>query len=195
MSSMPGICGSQLSPVSPLPRGCRPADQSLLASALARSAIAPGTIAERELAAAILAHSDQYWWSEVEMAMRLTPCPACGGLLGYGSPDCVECISSSDMLWGKDLDFASDGTLRRNEHALRVMLRGLGQSHRHSQASIEGWRLFLPFVLHGRQPNGSRDDIRYAQTISAWIKSGRGHELSNCHSIEEMYAITRRGRR
>src|SRR5579859_7590128 len=70
-------------------------DQRIKASwqALLRAQnIAPGTIAERELVAAILAHSDQYWWSEVEMAMRLTPCPACGGSLGYSSPDCVECI-------------------------------------------------------------------------------------------------------
>ncbi len=157
--------------------------------------IAPGTTAERELAAAILAHSDRYWWSEVEGAMLLTPCSSCGGPLGYGSPDCEACISSSDMLWGRDLDYAPNGTLRRNEHALRVILRGLGQSHRHSAASVEGWRLYLPFLLRGQHPGSSRDDIRYAQAISAWIKAGRGHELAHCRSIEEMYAITRRGRK
>ena len=78
--------------------------------------------------------------------------------LGYGERDCEECIWSSDMLWGKDV--APNGTIRRNEHALHVMLCGLGQSHRHSQASIEGWRLYLPFVLHGSHPGGTRSDIR-----------------------------------
>jgi hypothetical protein len=157
--------------------------------------IVPGTPPERELASTILADSDHYWWSEVEASMRLTPCPSCGGPLGYGLPDCADCISSSDMLWGKDFDFAQDGTPHRNEHALRVILRGLGQSHRHSPASIEGWRLFLPFILRGPQPGGTRSEIRYAQAISAWIKAGRGHELANCRSIEEMYAVTRRGRK
>lgn len=157
--------------------------------------IAPGTTAERELAANVLAHSDRYWWSEVEAAMRLTPCPSCGGPLGYGSPHCEACMSSSDMLWGRDLDYAPDGALRRNEHAQRVILRGLGQSYRYSAASIEGWRLFLPFLLHGANPGSSRNDVRYAQAIRAWINAGRGHELANCRSIEEMYAITRRGRK
>jgi hypothetical protein len=157
--------------------------------------IEPNTDQERELAATILADSDQYWWSEVEAAMRRTSCPTCGGPLGYGSPDCTDCISRSDMLWGRDLEFAPDGTLSRNEHARRVMIRGLGQSHRHSAASLEGWRLYLPFLLSGPQPGGTRDDVRYAQTISAWIKAGRGHELASCRSIAEMYEITRQGRR
>jgi len=128
-----------------------------------------GTPSEQKLAATVLAQSDKYWWSEVEAAMRLTLCPSCSGPLGYGSPTCAECISSSDMLWGKDLDIAPDGTMRRNEHALRVILRGLGQSHRHSQASIEGWRLYLPFVLRGSHPGSTKYDVRYAQAISAWI--------------------------
>jgi hypothetical protein len=157
--------------------------------------IAPGTPSEQQLAATVLAQSDAYWWSEVEAAMRLTPCPACSGPLGYGPSECAECIWSSDMLWGKDVDIAPDGTVRRNEHALRVMLRGLGQSHRHSQASLEGWRLYLPFVLRGSHPGSTRSDIRYAQAINAWIKAGRGHELANCHSVEEMYALTQHGRK
>ena len=127
--------------------------------------------------------------------MRLTSCPACHGPLGYGSPDCAECLWNSDLLWGRDLDLAPDGTILRNEHALRVILRGLRQSHRHSQASIEGWRLYLPFLLRGSHPGGTRNDIRYAQALSAWIKAGRGHELKRCRSIEEMYAITQRGRK
>ena len=157
--------------------------------------IAPNTTDEQQLAATVLAHSDEYWWSEVEAAMRLTPCPSCNGPLGYGSPTCAECISSSDMLWGKDLDIAPDGKVRRNEHALRVMLRGLGQSHRHSQASIDGWRLYLPFVLSGSHPGSTPNDVRHAQAIGAWIKAGRGRELFNCNSIEEMYALTRQGRK
>src|SRR5579875_232887 len=157
--------------------------------------IMPGTQQERELAVTILEHSDQYWWSEVEAAMRLTPCSSCRGPPGYGSPDCDAFISSSDMLWGRDYEIASDGTLSRNEHALRVVLRGLGQAHRHSAASIEGWRLYLPFLLRGPQPHGTRNNVRHAQAISAWIKAGRGHELMHCQSIEEMYEITRRGRK
>jgi uncharacterized protein YbaR (Trm112 family) len=43
--------------------------------------IAPGTPAEQQLAATVLANSDAYWWSEVEAAMRLTPCPSCNGPL------------------------------------------------------------------------------------------------------------------
>jgi hypothetical protein len=157
--------------------------------------IAPATLSERQLAAHILAQSDEYWWSEVEAAMRLTPCPSCSGPLGYGATPCAECIWSSDMLWGKDLEVSPEGTIRRNEHALRVILRGLGQSYRHSQVSIEGWRLCLPFLLHGPQPGGTRNDRRYAQAINAWIKAGRGHELATCHSIEEMYNVTRQGRK
>lgn len=156
--------------------------------------IAPATLAEQQLAATVLAQSDEYWWSEVEAAMRLTPCLSCHGPLGYGSSDCAECIWGSDMLWGKDLEISPEGTIHRNEHALRILLRGLGQSHRHSQASIEGWRLYLPFLLHGPQPAGTRDERRYAQAINAWIKAGRGHELARCHSIEEMYTVTRRGK-
>jgi len=81
----------------------------------------------------VLAQSDEYWWSEVEADMRLTPCLSCHGPLGYGSPDCAECIWGSDMLWGKDLEISQEGTIRRYEHALCVVLRGLGQPHRHSQ--------------------------------------------------------------
>ena len=178
---------------------CRNAAEQPIKSAwqtlLQAQHITPGTPTEQQLAATVLAHSDQYWWSEVEAAMRLTPCPSCNGPLGYGSPTCVECISSSDMLWGKDLDIAHGGTIRRNEHALRVILRGLGQSHRHSQASIDGWRLYLPFVLRGSHPGSTQNDVRHAQAIRAWINAGRSHELFNCNSIEEMYALTRRGRK
>lgn len=99
------------------------------------------------------------------------------------------------MLWGRDLEVAPEGTILRNEHAMRVIIRGLGQSHRHSAASIEGWRLFLPFLLRGPQPGATRDDRRYAQAINAWFKAGRGHELAACCTLEEMYAITRRGRK
>lgn len=157
--------------------------------------IVPATPAEQELAATVLERSDEYWWSEVEAAIRLTPCPACDGPLGYGSPDCKECLWRSDMFWGKDAEVSPEGTILRNEHAMRVIIRALGQSHRHSQASIEGWRLYLPFLLRGPQPGSTRDDRRYAQAINAWIKAGRGHELAGCHSIEEMYEITRRGRK
>ncbi|HEU5230105.1 MAG TPA: hypothetical protein VFU49_19960 [Ktedonobacteraceae bacterium] len=157
--------------------------------------IAPATPAEQKLVMIVLDQSDEYWWSEVEAAMRLTSCPACRGSLGYGASDCKECIWRSDMLWGRDLEVAPEGTILRNEHAMRVIIRGLGQSHRHSAASIEGWRLYLPFLLHGPQPGATKDDRRYAQAINAWIKSGRGHELAACHTIEEMYEITRRGRK
>src|SRR5690348_12729588 len=58
--------------------------------------IASGTSSEQQLASTVLAHHDAYWWSEVEAAMRLTSCPSCNGPLGYGSPTCAECISSSD---------------------------------------------------------------------------------------------------
>lgn len=158
--------------------------------------IAPGTPAERELAATILEQPAEYWWSEVEAAMRLTACSTCGGPLGYGSPECAHCWSSSDMFWGKDGELAADGTLVRNEHALRVVLRGLAQEKRHSQASLEGWRLYIPFLLRNiaQGPGRERHDVSYAQAISAWIKAGRGHELFHCQSVEEMYAITRSGR-
>jgi hypothetical protein len=158
--------------------------------------IAPGTLEERKLAATILEQPAEYWWSEVEAAMRLTSCSTCGGPLGYGSPECVNCWSSSDMFWGKDGELAANGTLLRNEHALRVVLRGLGQEKRHSQASLDGWRLYLPFLLRNisQGPGKERNDVSYAQAISAWIKAGRGHELFHCQSIEEMYTITRRGR-
>ncbi|HEV2579468.1 MAG TPA: hypothetical protein VGT44_01340 [Ktedonobacteraceae bacterium] len=107
-----------------------------------------------------------------------------------------ECTWHSDMFWGRDGEIDPDGRILRNEHTLRVILRGLGQAHRHSSASLEGWRLFLPFVLRtGSNPVGTRDDVRYAHAINAWIKAGRGRELANCHSIEEMYALTRRGRK
>jgi hypothetical protein len=43
--------------------------------------IAPATLAEQQLAATVLAQSDEYWWSEVEAAMRLTLCLSCHGLL------------------------------------------------------------------------------------------------------------------
>jgi hypothetical protein len=159
--------------------------------------IAPGTPAELELAATVLEQPAEYWWSEVEAAMWLTRCSICGGPLGYGLPECTNCWSSSDMFWGKDGEFAADGTLMRNEHAFRVVLRGLGQEKHHSQASLEGWRLYLPFLLRNisQGPGRERNDVRYAQVISAWIKAGRGHELFRCQSIEEMYAITRDGRR
>src|SRR5579885_42744 len=134
--------------------------------------------AEQKLPATVLERSDEYWWSEVEGAMRLTSCSACNGPLGYGSPDCAECIWRSDMLWGRDAEVSPEGTILRNEHAMRVIIRALGQSHRHSQASIEGWRLYLPFLLRGPQPGSTRDDRRYAQAINAWIKAGRGHELA-----------------
>jgi hypothetical protein len=158
--------------------------------------IVPGTLAELELAATILEQSAEYWWGEVEAAMRLTRCSTCGGPLGYGSPECAHCWSSSDMFWGKDGEIAADGTLIRNEHALRVVLRGLGQEKRHSQASLEGWRLYIPFLLRNisQGPGRERNDVSYAQAISAWIKAGRGHELFHCQSIEEMYAMTRGGR-
>lgn len=178
---------------------CRAAAEQPIKTAwqalLQAQGIASGTPAERQLATTVLAQSDAYWWSEVEAAMLLTSCPSCNGTLGYGSPTCTECISSNDMLWGKDLDIAPDGIVRRNEHALRVMLRGLGQSHRNSQASIDGWRLYLPFVLGGSHPGSTPKDVRYAQGIRAWINAGRGHELFNCSSIEEMYALTRQGRK
>ena len=159
--------------------------------------IAAGSPAELELAATILEQPTEYWWSEVEAAMRLTPCSTCGGPLGYGSPECADCWSGSDMFWGKDGEFAEDGTLTRNEHALRVVLRGLAQEKRHSQASLDGWRLYIPFLLRNisQGPGIERNDTTYAQTISAWIKAGRGQELFRCSSIEEMYAITRGGRR
>ena len=157
--------------------------------------ITPATPAEQKLATTVLDQSDEYWWSEIEAAMRLTSCPACSGPLGYGASDCNECIWRSDMLWGRDLEVSPEGTILRNEHAMRVIIRGLGQSHRHSAASIEGWRLFLPFLLRGPQPGATRDDRRYAQAINAWIKACRGHELAACRTIEEMYAITRRGRK
>src|SRR5689334_13742415 len=54
--------------------------------------IAPATPTEQELATTVLGQSDVYWWSEVEAAMRLAFCPACHGPLGYGVPDCNECI-------------------------------------------------------------------------------------------------------
>jgi len=157
--------------------------------------IVPATPAEQDLVATVLERGDEYWWSEVEAAMRLTPCPACRGPLGYGALDCEECLWRSDMFWGKDVEVSQEGTILRNEHAMRVIMRALGQSHRHSQASIEGWRLYLPFLLEGPQPGATRDDRRYAQAINAWIKAGRGHELAECRSVEEMYEITRRGRK
>jgi hypothetical protein len=83
----------------------------------------------------------------------------------------------------------------RNEHALRVVMRGLGQAHRHSQASLEGWRLYLPFLLSGPQPGSTRNDVQHAQAINAWIKAGRGQELARCQSVAEMYEMTRRGRK
>jgi len=153
--------------------------------------IASTAPAGQELAATVLERSDEYWWSEVEAAMRLTPCPACGGPLGYGSSDCEECLWRSDMFWGKDVEVSPEGTILRNEHAMRVIIRALGQAHRHSQASIEGWRLYLPFLSQGPQPGSTRDDRRYAQAI----KAGRGRELAECTSIEEMYEITRGGRK
>lgn len=159
--------------------------------------ITPGTPEERELAATVLLHSPEYWWDEVEAAMRLTPCATCGGPLGYGKPECMQCWSDSNMFWGKDVEYTSDGRLSRNEHALRVVLRGLGQEKRHSQASLTGWRLFLPFLLHAdlqHAPGTEKKDVAYAQAINAWIKAGRGHELFKCQSIEEMYALTRQGR-
>jgi len=157
------------------------------------SALAP--LSAQQLAAHVLAHSEIYWWSEVEAAMRLTACPLCHGPLGYGATDCAECIWNSDLLWGRDFEVSPEGTICRNEHAFRVILRGLSQAHRHSPASIEGWRLFLPFLLHGPQPVGTKDERRYAQAINAWIKAGRGPELAVCQSIEQMYAMTRRGRK
>jgi hypothetical protein len=159
--------------------------------------VAPDSPAELELARVVLENSSAYWWSEVEAAMRLTPCAACGGPLGYGEPTCEACWWSSDMLWGRDLVYAPDGTLVRNEHALRVVLRGLAQEKRHSAASLEGWRLYLPFLLQldsRRGPGTEKQDTAYAQAISAWIKAGRGHELLACQSIDEMYALTRQGR-
>jgi hypothetical protein len=36
--------------------------------------IAPATLSEQQLAAHVLAQSEEYWWSEVEAAMRLTSC-------------------------------------------------------------------------------------------------------------------------
>lgn len=159
--------------------------------------VMPDSPAEAVLAATVLENSPEYWWSEVEAAMRLTPCTVCGGPLGYGEPTCEQCWWSSDMLWGRDVEYAQDGELVRNEHALRVVLRGLAQEKRHSSASLEGWRLYLPFLLQldSRQgPGLEYKDTAYAQTISAWIKAGRGHELLACQSIAEMYALTRRGR-
>lgn len=158
--------------------------------------ILPGTPAELELATTVLEQPTEYWWSEVEAAIRLMHCPTCGGPLGYGSPECTDCWSSSDMLWGKDVESTTDGILVRNEHTLRVVLRGLGQEKRHSQASLEGWRLYIPFLLRNisQGPGREKTDVTYAQAILAWIKAGRGHELLHCHSVEEMYAITRNGR-
>jgi hypothetical protein len=159
--------------------------------------VAPGSQAEAALAATVLENSPEYWWSEVEAAMRLTHCAACGGPLGYGEPTCEQCWWSSDMLWGRDVAYAPHGELARNEHALRVVLRGLAQEKRHSSASLEGWRLYLPFLLQldSRQgPGLEHKDTAYAQAISAWIKAGRAHELLACQSIAEMYALTRRGR-
>lgn len=165
-------------------------------SCLLAHQIAPGRPAEQELASQILANAAEYWWSEVEAALRLTGCPTCGGPLGYGAPACADCWSSSDMYWGKDVEFADDGTMLRNEHALRVVLRGLGQEKRHSRASLDGWRLYLPFLLrdieHG--PGREKRDVSHAQAIAAWIKAGRSQELFRCQSIEEMYALTRAGR-
>lgn len=180
---------------------CRQVAEQLIDDAwqalLTAQSITPGTPLERELAAIVLEESDQYWWREVEAAMRLTSCPACHGPLGYGSTDCAECLSSSDMHWGRDYELDEEGTMLRNEHALRVMLRGLAQAHRHSQASIDGWRLYLPFVLCKPQtgPGSSRQEVQYAQAIRAWINAGRSQELFACNSIEEMYELTRQGRK
>lgn len=101
------------------------------------------------------------------------------------------------MFWGQDGELATDGTLLRNEHALRVVLRGLAQEKRHSQASLDGWRLYLPFLLRNvsQGPGREKKDVNYAQAISAWIKAGRGQELFQCQSIEEMYELTRGGRK
>lgn len=159
--------------------------------------ISAGSQQEQALAETVLAHSEQYWWSEVEAAMRMARCPACAGVLGYGESGCEECVSRSDMLWGRDLEYAEDGSVQRNEHALRVTLRGLSQAHRHSKFSIEGWRLGLPLLLQNKDmdPTAPQAQVKQIQAVGAWIKAGRGHELMNCQSFAEMYEITRLGRK
>lgn len=170
--------------------------QTVWQALLAEQKVVAGTAQEQELVASVLAHSEDYWWSEVEAAMQLSTCPACQGTLGYGQQDCLECISRSDMLWGRDLEFAADSTLLKNEHALRVTMRGLRQSHRYSSASLEGWHLFLPFLLQRKNedPTTSPTLVRQVQAVRAWINAGRGQELAECQSFKEMYEITRKGR-
>lgn len=172
--------------------------QVVWADLLRTRGIPTGSQQECELAATVLEHSEQYWWSEVEAAMQLTRCPACGGPLGYGTPGCEECVSRSDMLWGRDLEYAADGSLQKNEHAMRVALRGLGQAHRHSQFSLDGWRLCLPLWLQNKGNNVltmTREQMQQVQAIGAWMRTGRGQELMCCQSFAEMYAITRQGRK
>lgn len=180
---------------------CRETAEQPISSAwqalLQASQVVPGSPEEITLVATVLENSPEYWWSEVEAAMRLASCPACGGSLGYGEAECEQCWWSSDMLWGRDVEYAPDGRLARNEHALRVVLRGLAQEKRHSSASLEGWRLYLPFLLQANTRQGpglEKKDTAYAQAISAWIKAGRGRELWSCQTVEEMYALTRQGR-
>ena len=180
---------------------CREPVEKIIRSAwealLAGQRIAAGSEQEQEMVDRVLEHSEQYWWSEVEAAMRMTPCPACNGPLGYGMPGCEECVSRSDMLWGRDLEYTEDGGVQKNEHAMRVTLRGLGQAHRHSQFSIEGWRLGLPLLLQNKNidPTAPQTQVKQIQAVGAWIKAGRGKELMHCQSFAEMYEVTRQGRK
>lgn len=164
-------CGEQLGWSYPDCQNCREAVDRIWRAdweaLLEAEEIVPGSEDEALLARVALAESERHPWTIVDIAMSLVRCDACGAELGGGPAACAECAFAFGNLWAYDIEAGGQGTMTRDEHALRVGRWVLRYPHRYNEAVVFGWRLAMPRLLTGALPT-----TRQAQALRARINAG-----------------------
>ncbi|MTI49949.1 hypothetical protein [Sporosalibacterium faouarense] len=115
--------------------------------------ISQGSEEEKLLAHIVFEQQDRYSWTLVDIAMTMIHCDTCGGEIGGGELECLDCKFAFENLWGYDVEAMNQGIMTENEHALRVGRRVLRHSHRQKKNIVKSWKFSMPIVLANELPS------------------------------------------
>jgi hypothetical protein len=156
-----------------------PADRAW-AGTLAAWDTAPGTPAERDLAALVADAPDGFGWRVVDAALDLLTCPDCAAPLGSGDRGCAPCdLADGNRYAARELD--RPGVPPGNEHAVRVAWSVARHPHRHPPRAVCGMELGLPEVYAGRLPTTAQ-----AQAYRHLIDGLTDAEVERVASFDEL---------
>ncbi|MFY7068179.1 hypothetical protein ACOQFV_20170 [Nocardiopsis changdeensis] len=153
---------------------------------LAEWGAAPGTPAERDLAALVADAPDRFEWRVVDAALDLLACPDCGAPLGSGERGCGPCdLADGNRYAAREVD--RPAVAPRNEHAVRVAWTVARHPHRYGPRAVCGMELSLPEVYAGRMPTTAQ-----AQAYRRLIDGLTDAQVESVASLDELLRLAAR---